>query len=285
MTRLLDDVFSKGFETLRVLVSHSAFTAELGEAIRKKGGVDRAISALTREFFPTKVAAPPAAPQRNPFERPAAALVAELRRVDVEENWNISSEEIFTRLLATAPAWPIGRDCYLSFRIRFGSGDAGVALTFERHAARFKRVHKKNWRWEFLLSGKKSFNNEDVERLRLLAGNASHKPTVEWIIIDLSANRTRTSITDVRGPSSLADEGIVLGWLYPKRVEATNYKEWPAWFCAGYELNAPEDDGGSWLSAPCVDRDLDSGEAELSAPWRSNGDSRYSVPDLRECQC
>lgn len=283
MTRLLDDVFSKGLETLRLLVSHSSFTAELGEAIREKGGVDRAVSALTREFFPPEVVAPPADPGKNPFERSAAELIAELRRANTEEKWEIS-EDVFVRLLATAPAWPIGRDCYLSFRIRFGEGDAGVEQTFEAHAARFKGVHKKNWRWEKLLSGKKPFNKEDVERLRLLASNITHKPTVEWIVVDLEANRTRSNITDVRGSSSLADEGIVLGWLFPKRVDAIDYKEWSAWFCGGYELNVPGHDGGSWQCVPCVLRGLDSGEARLDAGWRCLDDSEYSVPVLRECQ-
>ncbi|MEK7994391.1 MAG: hypothetical protein AAB403_11365 [Planctomycetota bacterium] len=283
MTRLLDDTLARGLETIRALVSHSGFTVELGEAIRKKGGVDRAINALTREFFPPEVAAPPADPQKNPFERPAAELVTELRRANTEEKWGIA-EDVFVRLLATAPAWPVGRDAYLSFRIRFWEGDFGVERTFEAHAARFKRVHKKNWRWEYLLSGKKSFNKEDVERLRLLAGNATHQPTVEWVVIDLQANRTRSDITSVRGPSSIADEGIVIGWLFPKRVEAIDYKEWCAWFCAGYELNVPESDGESWQSVPCVSRDLDSGKARLSASWRSDGNSGYSVPVLRECQ-
>lgn len=51
MTRLLDDVMSRGFETLRLLITHEGFTTELGEAIRKNGGVDRAISALQKEFL------------------------------------------------------------------------------------------------------------------------------------------------------------------------------------------------------------------------------------------
>lgn len=226
--------------------------------------------------------APTTDPEKNPFERSVAELIAELRSANAEEKWGIT-EEIFVRLLATAPAWPVGRDSYLSFRIRFGEGDSGVEQTFEIHATRFKRVHQKNWRWKFLLSGKKLFDKKDVERLRLLIGNDTHKPTVEWITVDLQANRTRSSITDVRGPSSLADEGIVLGWLFPKRVEAIDYKQWPAWFCAGYELNVPEyGSDKSWQFVPCVNRNLYFGKAELNADWRSNGSSVCSVPVLRE---
>jgi|GEM_PF-2842041 len=53
MVRLLDDQFSKGFETVRLLVLDPRFTVELGDAIRAKGGVDRAIGAMNHEFFST----------------------------------------------------------------------------------------------------------------------------------------------------------------------------------------------------------------------------------------
>jgi|GEM_PF-3153574 len=283
MVRLVERPYTEVSETLRLLVNHPKFSDALGDLIRKPQGADRALEALLREFFPFDVADPPADPEKNPFERSTVELISELRRANIEENWGIA-EDVFVRLLATAPAWPIGCDCYLSLRIRFGEGDAGVEKTFEAHAARFKRVHAKNWRWEFLLSGKKPFNKKDVERLRLLAGNATHKPTVEWITVDLQANRTRSSITDVRGSSSLADEGIVIGWLFPKRVEAIDYEKWSAWFCAGYELNVPGYGGESWQGVPCVDRDLGSGEAGLRANWRGDAGSECSVPVLRGCQ-
>ena len=138
----------------------------------------------------------------NPFAQTVEEQIAALRLANEEEGWNIP-EETFTRLAETAPAWPQGRDSYRSFRIRFGEGDEGVARTFEAHAARIKRIFGENkfWRWVYLRSDKKY--------LRLLAGNASHKPVVEWTIVHLDANRKRKSIEAVRGPKSLADEGLV----------------------------------------------------------------------------
>lgn len=52
MTRLIDDIYSRVSETIRLLTSHRDFTAELGEEIRKVGGVDRALKALKAEFSP-----------------------------------------------------------------------------------------------------------------------------------------------------------------------------------------------------------------------------------------
>ncbi|OGV55115.1 MAG: hypothetical protein A2017_05465 [Lentisphaerae bacterium GWF2_44_16] len=218
----------------------------------------------------------------NPFEQTVEEQIAALRVQNVAGNWGIS-EDVFERLAQTAPAWPKGKDAYRSLRIRFGEGDDGVALTFERHAAAVKRVHAKFWRWDLLLSAKTPYNGEDVERLRLLNGNQSHHTVVEWIVIDdLSANRKRTDITLVRGSKSLADEGLVLGWLFPKRVEAIDYDKWSAWYCAGYELNVPENDEEPWQHVPCVYRDLRDGATDLDANWRSSDDSGYSVPLLRE---
>ena len=50
MTRLNDDTFSKGFETARRLLTHHDFSAELAAAIRRQGGVERAIEVLLKEF-------------------------------------------------------------------------------------------------------------------------------------------------------------------------------------------------------------------------------------------
>ncbi len=275
MARLIDDPYSQVEDTIRRLVQDSRFTSELGKEIRKQGGAERAILAMQREFFPLNMSeAPdqsghpyrggfPAETPINPFAQTVEEQVAALRRANEEEGWNIP-EETFTRLAETAPAWPQGRDSYRSFRIRFGEGDEGVRRTFEAHAARIKRVfgESKFWRWEYLRS--------DKANLRLLAGNATHKPVVEWTVVRLDANRQRKSITDVRGPKSLADEGLVLAWLFPKRVEAIDYDKWCAWFCAGYELHVPEG-GKSWQDVPCVGRILDAGEASLGANWRSYG--------------
>jgi hypothetical protein len=222
------------------------------------------------------------ASDRNPFEQTVEEQIAALRRANHEEGWGIP-DETFNRLAKTAPEWPKGKDSYRSFRIRLGEGDDGVAKTFEAHVARIKQVHgdTKLWRWDLLLSGKHPYRGEEVERLRLLSGNATHKPVVEWIIIDLDANRTRKSIEAVRGPKSLADEGLVLAWLFPERTQAIDYDKLCAWYCAGYELNVPED-GGSWRYVPCVHRYRDAGEVSLFAYWHVYDFSDYSVPVFGE---
>ncbi len=217
----------------------------------------------------------------NPFELTVEQQIAALREQNELGNWGIA-EDVFERLAESAPEWPGGRDAYRSFRIRFGEGREGMIQTFEAHAAAIKRVHAKFWRWDLLLSGAHEYQGEDVERLRLLAGNDTHHAVVEWIIIDdLSANRQRESITAVRSNSSLADEGLVMVWLFPERVQAMDYDKWSAWFCAGYESNIPEH-RASWTYVPIVYRGLHDGKVGLNASDRSDDYSGFSVPASRE---
>lgn len=217
---------------------------------------------------------------KNPFEQTVEEQLSALRKQNELGNGGIT-EETFIRLAETAPAWPKGRDAHRSLRVRFGEGRDGMIQTFEWHCAAIKRVHSKFWRWELLLSGAHPYQGENVERLRLLNGNESHHAVVEWIIIpDLSAHRKRESVTAVRDSKSLADEGLVLVWLNPKRVEAINYKEWCAFFLGGYESNVPEDDDESWQGVVYVRRDLYDGATYLYAGWRSDAYSSYSVPPV-----
>ncbi|MFH1315633.1 MAG: hypothetical protein ABIH67_04535 [Candidatus Uhrbacteria bacterium] len=217
----------------------------------------------------------------NPFELTVEQQLAALRQQNKLGSWGID-EEVFEHLEQTAPEWPEGRDAYRSFRIRFGEGRDGVIQTFEAHAAAIKRVHVKFWRWELLLSGAHEYQDEEVERLRLLAGNDTHHAVVEWIIIDdLSANRQRQSITAVRNNSSLADEGLVMAWLFPERVQAIDYDKWSAWFCAGYESNIPGL-SASWTLVPIVYRYLLVGKVRLHASVQGVGISDCSVPASRE---
>ena len=219
---------------------------------------------------------------KNSFKQTVAEQIAALRKQNEAGDWGIS-EETFTRLLETVPAWPKGKDAYRSFRIRFGEGDEGVALTFERHAEAMERVHANFLRWNLLHSKPMPYKGEEVKRLRLLGGNESHHAVVEWIIIpDLSAHRQRKSITNVRDAKSFADEGLVLAWLNTKRVQAIDYKKWPAWFCAGYESNVPECGVGPWQGVVVVGRNLGGGAVDLDAGWRSNANSYYSVPSVGE---
>ncbi|MBT7717045.1 hypothetical protein HN699_01590 [Candidatus Uhrbacteria bacterium] len=189
---------------------------------------------------------------QNPFEQTVEEQLAALRRQNKLGSWGIE-ESVFARLAKTAPEWPEGRDAYRSFRIRFGEGRDGVIKTFEAHVNAVKHTHDNFWRWNGLLSGEHPFLGKQIDRLRLLAGNGSHAPMIEWIIIpDLSANLGHGSINSVRGVKSLADAGLVVIWLVPDRVRAIDYKEWCAWFLAGYEVNEPRDYVQWWTSVPCV---------------------------------
>jgi hypothetical protein len=267
MTRLRDDVFSEDFETLRL-----------------SGGVDRALSALHREFFPAEGVAPaPVDDSKNPHEMSVEDTLTALRRASEEEGWVVTDDD-YQRLTATAPEWPKGRDAFRSLRIRFDEGDDGVTKTCEAHATRIKRVFADNyWRWEYLLSGEEPFKGKPVDRLRLLNGNDTHHAVIEWVIIDdLSGHRQRESITAVRGPLSLADEGLVIAWLFPNRVKTIDYDKVCAWFLAGYELNVPERVGGPWQGVPCVDWYRGDAKVGLDASWHSYDDSGCSVPLRRE---
>ena len=54
-------------------------------------------------------------------------------------------------------------------------------------------------------------SRQPVERLRLLNGNQTHKPVIEWVVADLDTHRNRKSITAVRDSKSLADELLSVG--------------------------------------------------------------------------
>lgn len=222
---------------------------------------------------------------RNPFAQTVEEQIEALRRANHEEYWLIP-DEVIDRLAETAPAWPQGRDTYRSFRIRLRSGHEGVIRTFEAHMARIRRVHgdEKFWRWPYLLSGRHQHDGRGVERLRLLSGHESHTPCVEWCIVQLDANRERKGgIMAVRGPKSLADEGLVLAWLFPRRTMAIDSDQWPAWFLAGYELNTPERSSEDpWDSVPFVGRDFWAGKVSLHASWSGNGEPQYSAPVFEE---
>lgn len=222
----------------------------------------------------------------NPNEQTVEETLAALRvqneasRSSVLGYWGLTEED-FARLRRTAPAWPKGKDAFRLLRIRWGEGAEGVYLTFERHWEAMQRVHAKHWRWELLHSKPMPYGGKDVERLRLLNGNQSHHAVVEWVVIsDLSANRKRKDITSVRNAQSLADEGLVLAWLFPKRVDAIDYDKNCAYYCAGYEVNVPEDDGVEWQNVVVMRRDTDSGRVSLRARWWSYDFPGYSVPPL-----
>ena len=220
--------------------------------------------------------------EKNLYEMTVDQQLTALRRANDEEKWGLTEAD-FERLTSTAPAWPQGKHAYRSFRIRFGEGDDGVAKTFEAHYARIQHVFGEGryWRWELLLSGKVEYKGKPVERLRLLNGNHTHHAIVEWIVADLDTNRKRESITAVRDSKSLADELLVIAWLFPDMIRAIDYDKLPGLFAAGYEVNVPEDGGEAWQRVVIVSFSRDGRQVGVSA-GRGLGYSDYSVPRLRE---
>lgn len=215
-----------------------------------------------------------AARRRNPFEMTVPEQIKALTTANREMGWGISNETII-RLAETAPAWPNGFDSYRSFRIRFGEGCEGVAQTFEAHALRIQGVHKdlEFCRWEFLRS--------DNNHLRLLSGNTTHKPTIDWIIVHLDANRVRKSGVPIRDSNLLADEGLVMAWLFPERLRATDRVQWTIWYCAGYEVNIPEIHC-SWNNAPYVSIRPGKDIVDLACCYSHYNDQFVSFPTFEQ---
>ncbi len=221
--------------------------------------------------------------EKNPYEMSVEDQLIALRRANDEEEWGLTEDD-FARLASSAPAWPKGKHAYRSFRIRFGEGDDGVAKTFEAHYARIQHVFGEGryWRWEHLNSGRVEYKGKFVERLRLLNGNHTHKPVIEWVAADLDTHRKRDSITAVRGSKSLADELLVIAWMFPDMIRAIDYDRLPGLFAAGYESNVPEYADEAWQSVVLVNFNRDDRQVRVSADGRSNDNSDYSVPVLRE---
>ena len=234
--------------------------AELGDQIdRNPELADIMVDALRDHLSPIG---------RNPFEMSVEAQIASIRRANDEEGWGIT-DEVFARLARTAPAWPKGRHAFRFPRIRFGKGDEGVVQTFEAHATRIQHVFGEHyWRMDDLQSEK--------EHLRLLAGNHTHQPVVEWVTADLGDHRVRKSITDVRGSKSLADELLVVAWMFPDLIRAIDYDTTPGFVAAGYE--ATVSDSGEWMTTVAITLDQ---EAWLHAVHRDNAHPSLSVPHIQ----
>lgn len=222
--------------------------------------------------------------EENPFEQSVEQQLTALRRANDEEKWGVTEDD-FKHLASTAPAWPKGRHAYRSFRIRFGEGSKGVAKTFEAHCTRIKHVFSEDryWQWEPLHSGSISFEaRPPVERLRLLNGNQTHKHVIEWIGVGLDAHRNRDSITAVRNSKSLADELLVIAWMFPDMIRAIDYDKFPGLLVAGYEVNVPKYVDEAWQHVVTVGFSYGNHEVRVDAIVLGGGFSGYAIPSLRE---
>lgn len=224
-------------------------------------------------------------PRKNPHAVDYRIQIAALRRMNDKFGWNITEEE-FHRLAMDVPEWPTGPDSFRSFELRFGEGDNGVALTFERHMECLEEVYgSKFWSWCYLLSGKKPHRDggAPIERLRLLMGNHTHRHTVKWCLINLNANRRRKSVTAARGRKSLEHQLLVFAWLFPDAVRDMGYKGIDRLIAAGYELNVPEQGSDpSWNSVPYIRWCGTQNKTEAGGMQRNDNSDQYAVPELIE---
>ncbi len=214
--------------------------------------------------------------KKHPCEITVEWQLQLLRRANDHESelnphWVRIPEETFARLQETAPAWPKDEHIYRSLRIRFGEGSSGVARTFEAHCTCLRHAFHSYSRWDYLKGG---------NRLRLLVGDHTHKPCVEWIVADFDTHRRRGNVTAVRGPTSLADELIVAAWMFG---DAIFYNRILGFFAAGYEASVPKyDNGKPWERVVGVVFDRDLQRVRVSAASRNCIDPRYSVPSLQQ---
>lgn len=269
----MTSIFRAGYGEINEFVGHLSLAGMNLERLRLVNE-DASLAAYMVRAFEEGICENAKKAITNPFALPAETLLERLRQANRTQGWGIKRKDI-DALAQTAPALPEGRLAFLSLRIRFGEGQKGVEETANAHIAEILGVHGECniWRWDYLRT--------DKRHLRLLAGNETHKPSLEWCVIDLDTHRKRQSITAVRGPKSIADEGLALSWLYPEYIRTIDYKENPGFFLGGYELNIPEYDG-SWGRVPIVERHLAIGVVCLDASWRSDDYSYDSVPSLRE---
>ncbi len=159
----------------------------------------------------------------------AKSCLLALRLANKEEGWGITEND-FYQLVLTAPSC-LGHHRQLSFRIRWGQGDEGVLTTFRRHIERIRRVLGDDF------AGANMY--EDLEptvkaqdRIKLLNGNNTHEPVIEWVIINLELQHEGRSIEEIRGKNSPADELLVWAWLYPKYYNTNGFNIFVA---AGYQ--------------------------------------------------
>jgi hypothetical protein len=268
ITKIEHDVLNS---TLRCL-GEAGGTTDHAEWMRGSGNADRLIRFIDEVRNKS---------EKNPFKMSVQDQLVTLRRASDRENWAIP-EDVYSRLEATPPDWPKGKSAYRLFRIRFGEGDEGVCKTFAAHNACIKHVLGQNCYAcdADLLSGEEPDWQVPLSCLRLLNGNHTHVPVIEWALADLGTHRKRKSVMEVRSSKSLADELLVIAWLFPKMVTAINNRSIPGLFAAGYEVNVPRMNEEWWLKTVLVGLNQTGCRVTVSAGHRFDNSPDKSVPEL-----
>src|SRR3989339_1326730 len=228
---------------------------------------------------------------QNPFEISVEETIRRLRRQDEADQLGIS-EQGYVILAATAPEWPKGAHSYRSLRIRFGKGMTGIDLTKKQHFEILARVFGKS----FDLTKRATLHNglrtaSPIRSCSLYGGSLGdriHLPTVEWVIVDdIQLQGLRSCpIENLQNPRSAADEGLVLGWLFPERVRAVDFNCYFPIYCGGYCLNAPCGRGTgwdlNWQMHVCVSKDPDTGVVTPYTEWDIRREIHFSVLYVRD---
>jgi|GEM_PF-4383344 len=257
--------------TLRSLAAAGG-TTEHATWMRRQGNASRLIQFIDEQETPF---------DGNLYEMPVESQLLALLCASMEGRWDIAEEE-YHRLNESAPPWPKGKSAYRSLRIRFGEGSEGVRQTFERHMERIKFIFgKEHFRcWDALRPREVLCHGKPIEALHLLNGDDTHKATVEWVLVDLGTHRKRESIEAVRGVKSLADELLVIAWMFPDMIHDMDYETLPGLFAAGYELHRLNGDFDLLREVPVIHFYEHNGLVDLGASSASYNDVRYSVPEL-----
>ncbi len=217
----------------------------------------------------------------NPFMKSIRKQIELLRMHNLQGEWGIQ-EETFDRLEKTAPAWPPGRDCFRTLRVRFGCGLEGIQLTFERHMAAIARTFPGQFhRSSTVQSGPVLVEGQVINRLSLINGDHSHLPVVEWVLIDASEYLFRESVIIARSGQSLADEGLVFAWMFPERISKINYRQFCALILGGYELDLPES-GSPCAHTISIDTHQANQTVVVTSQSAGNDSAGFSVPVFRE---
>ena len=203
---------------------------------------------------------------KNLFRTPEQLFEAFKAR-NTERKWGFTDEQVrqLREQMPTLHKSTLQR--LLTLRIWLGE----LSLTFEELWSWNKDVHDATWRWDYLKSDKK--------HLRLLNGRTYGKEKrVEWIVIDVTANRGEAP-KDVCSPSTSPDvEILAAAALHPDWPKAINYDTIPSVWLPGLQASAL--DGGDWMCVPRLshyDRDV-----FLGASWCADRYSNYAVPVFRE---
>ena len=206
-------------------------TPEIGEEIEQDPKILDVMLEAAREHL-----------DKNPFEMTVEDQLVALRLANEEESaanpdWVRIPEEDFARLAAEAPAWPRGRHAYRSFRIRFGEGKEGIAKTFGAHYARIQRVFGEGyWHWQLDFP---PFTKNKERQLYLGYPNSAHEPAIEWVLGDLDIKRTHDGAAAISRGRPLADEMLVIAWLFSDMIRVLVSTDLLRHIAKGYEIYTP----------------------------------------------